>query len=179
MKPNEKLFIYLTAAWFAVLAGFDVFFVEPMADGQKGPDSQPLGYTYDAFAGWASALDSDERSIFLLWHTRILDFVFPLMLMAALYILLTAALRSFQRFRQQPAWIRVAVPLALVAPYGLFDYLENGLVANMLRGALPIDPVSVGLASSYTVLKYSFLVLAAAALGVFWLAARRTSQKGG
>ncbi|MEO1749329.1 MAG: hypothetical protein AAFR27_12065, partial [Pseudomonadota bacterium] len=148
-----------------------------MADGQKAPDMQPFGYTFESFSAWASALDAEERSAFIFWHTSILDFVFPFLLMTALYTMLTAALGTFERFSAQPSWIRVAVPLALVAPYGLFDFLENGLVAGMLRGAVPIDPAAVGLASSYTVLKYSFLVLAAAALGVFWLAAKRARNR--
>ena len=173
---RERLFVYLTAAWFAVLAGVDVLIFESMADGQKAPDTQPFGYSFDSFAGWASALDAGERSAFVFWHSSILDFVFPLLLMAALYILINAALRTFERFRTQPSWIRIAVPLALVAPYGLFDFLENGLVADMLRGVVPIDQATVGLASFYTVLKFSFLVLAAAALGVFWLAARRAKS---
>ncbi|MEM1376637.1 MAG: hypothetical protein AAGG69_04535 [Pseudomonadota bacterium] len=177
LSLREKLFIYFTATWFAVLVGVHAVVFEPMADGQKAPDSQFTGYTLDTIAGWAGALDANEHASFLWWHSTLLDFIFPFLLMAALYVLLTAALRQLPRYIQQPSWIRIAVPLALVAPYGLFDLLENSLVADMLRGDIEINEASVGLASSYTVLKYSFIALGFAAAGVFWLAARRQQSR--
>ncbi|MEO0543365.1 MAG: hypothetical protein AAFY99_06050 [Pseudomonadota bacterium] len=177
MSLREKIFVYFTAAWFAVLAGVNALIFEPMADGQKAPDAQPLGYSHDAVMGWASSLDANERSAFLLWHTRFLDFVFPILLMAALFVLLTASLRQFERFRTLPSWLRVALPVVLVAPYGLFDFLENGLVADMLRGEVPIDPVSVGLASSYTVLKFSFVGIAFAVWFGLWMVTGRVRAR--
>lgn len=176
MSLKEKLFVYFTAAWFAVMAGVHAVVFEPMADGQRAPDSLFAGYDLDTFAGWAGSLDALERAAFLFWHTNLLDRIFPFLLMAALYLLITAALRQFPRYQKQPSWIRTAVPLALVAPYGLFDILENGMVADMLRGGVDINATAVGLAATYTVLKYSFVVLAVVVAGVFWLAIKRARR---
>ncbi|MEL6436501.1 MAG: hypothetical protein AAFP99_06875, partial [Pseudomonadota bacterium] len=102
MSLKEKLFVYFTAAWFAVMAGVHALVFEPMADGQRAPDSLFAGYDFDTFAGWAGSLDADERASFLFWHTNLLDRVFPFLLMATLYVLITAALRQFPRYQKQP-----------------------------------------------------------------------------
>ena len=173
MSMRERFLVYATAAWFAVMVAVHALVFEPMADGQKAPDSRFGGYTFDDLAGWAGALDPAERLSFLRWHTGFLDFIFPVLLMAALFTLMLAALRQFERFRRQPSWIRAMVPLVLIAPYGLFDYLENGLVADMLRGVTPVNEVSAGLAATYTVLKFGAVAIAFSVTAVFWFVARR------
>lgn len=171
-----KGFVYVTAAWFAVMAIVHVAIFEPMADGLRTPDSRLAGYSLDDFAAWVAALSADERGAFLFWHTRVLDFVFPFLLMAALFFVLRAVLSAFPRFADMPAIMRTFVPLLIVAPYGMFDMLENGLVADMLRGEIAINAASVGLASAYTMLKWSFLAIAFILTSALWFTVRAKTR---
>jgi len=177
MSTQTKALIALAIVWFAAMAGMHVFWFEDMTGGLRAPDSRPWGYSAADFEAWQAALSADGRAAFLRWHSGFADFVFPWLLMAALFFAMRETLGRFPRFAHLPRWTQVAVPLALVAPYGLFDVLENGLVADMLTGAVPVSDVSVGLASAYTLLKWSFVALALGAFLVFRLAAARNARK--
>ncbi|RNC91302.1 hypothetical protein [Oceaniradius stylonematis] len=177
MSIQTKALIALAIVWFAAMAGMHVFWFEPMTGGLRAPDSRPWGYAADDFAAWQAALGADGQAAFLRWHSRFADFVFPWLMMAAVVFAMRETLRRLPRYRHLPRWTQIAVPLALVAPYGLFDVLENGLVADMLTGAVPVNDASVGLASAYTLLKWAFVALALGALFVFRLAASRHARR--
>ncbi|MBO6638905.1 MAG: hypothetical protein JJ920_11740 [Roseitalea sp.] len=176
MSIQTKALIALAIVWFAAMAGMHAFWFEPMTGGLRAPDSRLLGYTAEDFAAWQAALGAGGQAAFLRWHSGFADLVFPWLLMAALFFAMRETLGRLPRFRLLPRWTQIVVPLALVTPYGLFDVLENGLVADMLTGAVPVNDASVGLSSAYTVLKWTFIVLAFSALLVFRLAAARQSR---
>lgn len=173
MARHAKALAGLALIWFAVLAGLHVFWFEPMADGLRAPDSRFWGYDTEDVRAWLGALDQTERVAFLRWHTGFFDLVFPWLLTITLYIVLRDRLKQHPRFALLPRWMQISFPLAVVAPYGIFDLLENGLIADMVAGRVPVDDASVGLASVYTIVKFAFVALSLAMIGLFHLVARQ------
>lgn len=167
-----KVLVLFTITWFAVLAAMSVFWFEPIAGGLKSPDAMVMGYDVAYMTQWVDFMGENGAASFLRWHTRFLDALFPLLLVATLIVVLRTILRQFARFAAMPPMAQLALPLLLTAPYGLFDYLENGLVARFLTGETPIDEASVGLASTYTVVKWSFVALNFLVIATFWYLAK-------
>ena len=172
MARHAKFLAGLALIWFAVLAGLHAFWFEPMADGLRAPDSRFWGYGTEDVRTWLGALDPAEKAAFLRWHSGFLDLVFPWLLTVTLYVVLRDRLTQHPRFALLPRWMRISFPLAVVAPYGVFDLLENRLIAEMVAGQIPVDDASVGLASAYTIIKFAFVALSLAMIGLFHLAVR-------
>lgn len=179
----ERLFttglVALTAVLFIVLNVVHTLILTPAAGGLTAPDLVPFGYSIDGLTAWLSAMDEAARERFIGVHSLTLDLIFPFLFSWALYRLLVLNLSKLPRFARQRGWVKALFPLLLVLPYLAFDMTENMSVLAMLSTDQLPTPTDAAQLQTWTVLKYAGVVLAAASLLTFWLAARRTETNDG
>jgi len=143
------------AANYAVLMYFMMFQIAPATGGLKPLDLRILGYSYEDVMAFLAALRFETVDL-LVGLVRIIDTSFPILLGAAGvgWIWMMSASRS--------TIVRLAA-CAIPIAYAVFDLIENALVGQILRGAMP--PVElVETASTITLLKFACVAASFVAL---------------
>jgi hypothetical protein len=142
------------------------------AGGAPPFDMRPFGYTAEEARAFLAALTESGRDLYLHVQHR-LDMAYPALLAS------TLGLGILLLCPQQAGKWKWALVLAAI-PGSLFDYLENVLVARLLKSAPEfVDAELIAAASRATVLKSLFTTLAMIVLLVLfarWLYQLRTAD---
>lgn len=114
-----------------------------MAGGKVPFDMRPGGYSFEEAVGFVSAIDANGRDFYL--NTQhLLDTFYPALLAASL------AIGFFRLLPRYWGWLMATISIMA----GVFDYLENAAVANMLMIAPgDLTPDLVSTASNWTIVK--------------------------
>lgn len=129
------------------MLGWSLPAVSAAAGGRLPFDMRPSGYSFADAQAFLGALRGEGAGFYLNVQQK-LDMGYPGLLAATLLLAIAAALP-----RNLGVWRWILATIAL--PVGLFDYLENHAVAQMVEAgqagltsdriaALPIDSVRVG-----------------------------------
>jgi membrane protease YdiL (CAAX protease family) len=136
----------LTLAIYATMLGWSLPIVASAAGGLVPFDMRPGGYSFADAQAFLNVL-SPEGAAFYVDVQQKLDIAYPGLLALTLLFAIAALLP-----RRIGAWRWAAAMIAL--PVGVFDYLENHAVAQMIgAGATGLTPEVVAIASQWTVLK--------------------------
>lgn len=136
----------LTLATYAAMLGWSLPLIANAAGGLVPFDMRPGGYSFAEASAFLAALSADGAAFYRAVQQR-LDLVYPGLLALTLYFAIAALLP-----RRIGGWCWVVAVIAL--PVGVFDYLENHAVAQMLdAGRSGLTPELVATASQWTVLK--------------------------
>lgn len=153
----------LTLAIYAVMLGWSLPIVTNAAGGLAPFDMRPGGYSYADASAFLAALTAEGADFYRgIQHT--LDLFYPGLLALTLFFAIAALLP-----RRIGAWRWVIALIAL--PAGVFDYLENHAVAQMIDdGAAGLTPDLVATASQWTILKAVASTVAVSAVLILLLA---------
>jgi membrane protease YdiL (CAAX protease family) len=136
----------LTLAIYAVMLGWSLPSIAAAAGGLVPFDMRPGGYSFTDAHAFLSALSSEGAEFYVSVQQK-LDVAYPGLLALTLLFAIAALLP-----RRIGAWRWVVAAIAL--PVGVFDYLENHAVAQMIHaGAAGLTTELVATASQWTVLK--------------------------
>lgn len=135
-----------TLAIYAVMLGWSLPVVANAAGGLAPFDMRPGGYSFADAAAFLTAL-TPQGAEFYRGVQQKLDLLYPGLLALTLYFAIAALLP--QRIGVW-RWMFAAITL----PVGVFDYLENHTVAQMIDGGIAgLTPELVAAASHWTVFK--------------------------
>jgi hypothetical protein len=135
-----------TVGIYLVMLTWSLPILSAAAGGLAPFDMRPFGYDLEGAREFLGAIGPSGTRFYLSIQQRI-DSIYPA-LMA-----LTLGIGFLYLGRGLPAWLRVAL-VAVALGGAVFDYLENGAVAQMLRaGAEGVTAETAATASRWTVLK--------------------------
>lgn len=162
----------LTLAIYAAMLGWSLPTVANAAGGLVPFDMRPGGYSFADAHAFLAAL-SPEGAGFYVNVQQKLDIAYPVLLALTLFFAIATLLP-----RRIGTWRWVVATIAL--PVGVFDYLENHAVAQMIEvGATGLTTDLVATASQWTVLKATASTVAMSVVLVLllWRAAQWLSPK--
>lgn len=136
--------VYLTMLLYTVPA------VERFAPGKALFDLSPAGYSYEYAVSLLEELGPEGRSVYL-YRQLPVDFIYP-GLFAISYSLLLALI--FRKGYASDSKILYFVVIPLFG--GLFDYLENICIIQMIRSYPTVPHGLVNVSSTFTILKSGF-----------------------
>ena len=158
----------LTSAIYAAMLGWSLPIITAAAGGLVPFDMRPGGYSFADAHAFLAALTSEGATFYVNVQQK-LDLAYPGLLALTLLYAIAALLPHHIR-----AWRWVLAVIAL--PVGIFDYLENHVVAQMIEaGSAGLNVELVAMASQWTVLKAGASTVAMSVLLILLL--WRTSQK--
>ena len=141
--------IFLTPAMavYSLMLLYTIPQVERYAQGMKLFDLSPTGYSYEYALELLGALDLNGRSLYL-YRQLPLDFIYPLLFSVSCCFVLSWLFAKSLTPNSKLFYL-CFVPVAA----GLFDYLENIAIINMLTTYPHVTEHQVAIASVFTVLK--------------------------
>ena len=158
----------LTSAIYAAMLGWSLPIITAAAGGLVPFDMRPGGYSFADAHAFLAALTSEGAAFYVNVQQK-LDLAYPGLLALTLLYAIAALLPH-----HIGAWRWVLAVIAL--PVGIFDYLENHVVAQMIEaGSAGLNVELVAMASQWTVLKAGASTVAMSVLLILLL--WRTSQK--
>lgn len=162
----------LTLAIYAAMLGWSLPFIASAAGGLVPFDMRPGGYSLAEAYAFLDTLSSDGAEFYLNVQQK-LDIAYPGLIALTLLFAIGALLpRGFGTWR----WVVAAVAL----PVGVFDYLENHAVAQMIEaGSRGLTSDLVAKASQWSVFKAgaSTVAMSVVLVLLLWRAAQKFTPK--
>ncbi len=157
---------------YFIMLGYTIPGIEQYASGMKIFDLSPTGYSFDYAVELLNTLGEKGRALYLTQQLP-LDFIYP-----GLFAISCSLLLAWLFGRRFNAHSKIYFFSLLPLVAGLFDYVENILILNMLISYPAVSELNVLMASTMTVLKSGittifFLVLIVGIL----LSLRRLKKK--
>lgn len=147
-KAKRVLSLFaLTITVFLIMLFYSIPAVEHFAAGNKIFDLLPAGYSYDYAMLLLTALGSEGRAVYLNLQLP-LDFIYPGLFAISYTLLLVWVFKKGFPIQSKIFYFSIIPALG-----GLFDYLENICILNMLNTFPHISPSLVSLSSIFTILK--------------------------
>jgi hypothetical protein len=162
----------LTLTIYVAMLGWSLPFITDAADGLVPFDMRPGGYSFEDAHAFLAALTPEGASFYVDFQ-QTLDIAYPGLLALTLLFAIAALLP-----RRIGGWRWVVAGIAL--PVGVFDYLENHSVRQMIdAGTAGLTADLVATASQWTVLKASFSAAAMSTMLILllWRAAQKLVPK--
>lgn len=144
---------FLTNLVYGTILGYSIPLVLSFAPESVLFDMSPAGYSYAEAIELLKTLGLEGRRAYLTVQLPI-DLVYPLMFAISYSLLITWVLKQF--LPKQSRWFLVAFIPVLA---GMFDYLENAVVASMLHVFPDVSETLVAIASSFTIVKSGLTTL--------------------
>lgn len=177
LKALTRIAILLALIFLSALNYVEFFVLHPFSDGVMSPDFRFLGYSYDQFIQWQTALGTEGVAAYINWFPNGLDKFFPAIAGIAIALVLHQILNRFPRYRSRSALLKILVPLIFSLPYVFFDYFENLVVVDALSANGNAGFGAIQFASSLTVLKASFLSIALIVMVGFYMTSLKIKEK--
>jgi hypothetical protein len=149
VKLVLSLFV-LTMAAFLTMLFYSIPAVEHFAPGKKLFDLLPSGYSYEYAMSLLTTLGSEGRDVYLNLQLP-LDFIYPGLFAVSYSLLLVWVFKKGFSVESKIFYFSLIPFLG-----GIFDYLENICIVNMLKIYPDIPPSLVSLSSIFTILKSGF-----------------------
>lgn len=143
----------LTNLVYGTILGYSIPLVLSFAPESVLFDMSPTGYSYAEAIELLQILGLEGRRAYLTVQLPI-DLIYPLMFAISYSLLITWVLKQF--LPMQSKWFLVAFIPVLA---GMFDYLENAVVASMLHVFPDVSETLVASASSFTIVKSGLTTL--------------------
>lgn len=164
---NVAIFFSLNMAFYLAILFYSIPMVGKSAPDMKLFDVSPSGYTREYAVSLLNAIGPEGRKLYLSLQLP-LDFVYPGLFIIS-YPLLFAWLLKKNHGLQSKVYYALYLPIIA----GLFDYLENILIIQMLKTYPDINSSLVVVASFATVAKsvlssVFFTLLLLSILQVVW-----------
>ena len=135
------MIVYLTMLLYSIPA------VESFAPGKVLFDLSPTGYSYDTAISLLEALGPEGRAVYLRLQLPI-DFIYPGLFAITYSLLLTLVFGKAYTPKSKMFYL---APIPFFG--GLFDYLENISIIQMIKLYPNVSDELVRVSSSFTVLK--------------------------
>ncbi len=157
LKPAYWVLFSVTLAVYLTMVVWSIPQISTAASGLAAFDMRPLGYSEIEAREFLTALSERGRDFYLNIQHR-LDLAFPGLLA------LTLGIAIYCLFQTAPGIVSVLlVSLPFIA--ALFDYIENGRVADLLiNNPEAISAQQIAAASQATVLKFAFVAVSVGAV---------------
>lgn len=163
----------LALGMFVVMMALEWLLFRRLSGGLPSLDLRFAGFTAQEGAAWLAALGPDGAWSVRMWHYLSFDLVFPALLGLAMASTIDRLASRQPRYAAMRNWGRAAFSLCFVAPFVLFDYAQNWVVAALLAHPLEATPTDIERASSLVVAKFVFLMLPIMIIALFALATLR------
>lgn len=177
LTRNAGWFLALATVNFVALAWINHAFFTLTPLEVPPPDAHYFGIGFETARYWLEAMTDDLRDSFLIWHTFTLDFTLPILLLLALIGLTLRYGTRLPRFAKIPSGWKLTLAGLFPLLYVLSDLAENILVAIMLQLPEPVSDGHIALVGAATLLKFTFLTLAAVILLSTYMAGKTTTPK--
>lgn len=161
MRILFRVLILAAVALYLVMAFWSFPLIAANAEGLEGFDLRFFGYTPDEARAFLSALSDEGRAHYLGIQHQI-DLVYPAVLGLTLVL---GILRFGVRLPVVIRLLLVVIPLAAAGA----DYVENGLVVEMLR--LPVAEVTDAMITQASLVTTLKSMLFAASIGITFILA--------
>ncbi|MGB5965584.1 MAG: hypothetical protein WBF77_04785 [Sulfurimonadaceae bacterium] len=157
--------VYLTMLFYTLPA------VESFAQGKALFDLSPAGYTYEYAIALLEALGAEGRHLYLTLQLP-MDFLYP-----GLFAITNALLLTWLFGKGYAADSKIFYFALTPMIAGLFDYLENISIVQMLKSYPDLPHSLVNTASTFTILKSGFTTAFFILLfvGIFQLVKKRVT----
>ncbi len=150
-KANLVLSLFtVTMSVFLTMLFYSIPAVEHFAPEKKLFDLLPSGYSYDYAMHLLESLGAEGRAVYLNLQLP-LDFIYPGLFAISYTLLLVWVLKKGFPPQSKIFYFSIVPVLG-----GLFDYLENICIINMLKTYPDLSPSQVSLSSIFTILKSGF-----------------------
>lgn len=177
IKALTWFVIILTLICLSVLNYVEFFVLHRFSGGLMSPDFCILGYSYDQFAQWQTALGEKGAASYIRWFPNGVDKYLPVLLGLAIALLIHQILNRFPRYRSRSILLKILVPAIFAGPYVFFDYFENLVILDALNAQGNAGAAMIQFASSLTVLKASFFSIALVVMLVFFMTSLKIKVK--